>query len=429
MKVLYVVPGSGGAFYCQNCLRDLSLVDALRARGHTVTVLPLYLPTASAGPLPDDAPLFYGAVSLYLRERFDALRRLPRAWFKALDTLPVLRLAARFAGSTSARGLESLTLSMLRGEDGRQADELRLVTDWLSGLPADQAPDAVVLSNALLSGMAAALRRAARRPVVCWLQDEHVWLDALPDGWRNAAFEALARNARDVDRFLAVSAAYADRTARDLALDRDRVRIVYPGVDPGAYRRADVTRRPTTVGFLSRLAPSEGFDRFVDAFLLLRRDPRFSDLRLAATGGPAADRGFLKRQIGKLQKAGALSAAAIHPRRFAEDRAGFLAELTLLSVPGGASPEAFGHYAVEAMAAGVPTVLPAHGAFPEIAAAAGCGTLTEDAEPGTLARVWSDLLDRPERLREESERGVAAARTVFSQAASATALERALGDL
>ena len=81
-------------------------------------------------PKPTDVPIFYGAVSLYLRHRFPSLRRLPRAWFAPLDTWPVLRLAARLAAATSAQGLEDLTLSMLRGMDGRQADELRADCDW-----------------------------------------------------------------------------------------------------------------------------------------------------------------------------------------------------------------------------------------------------------------------------------------------------------
>ena len=162
---------------------------------------------------------------------------------------------------------------------------------------------------------------------------------------------------------------------------------------------------------------------------MLRRDPRFADARLAATGGPAAERGFLKRQLKKLAAVGALRDAAISPDRFANDKFGFLSELTLLSVPGGATPEAFGYYALEAMAAGVPVVLPAHGAFPEIAAAAGCGVLTADSTPETLARAWAELLSDPDRLRRESELGRAAANGVFSQDSSAAALERVLSTL
>ena len=429
MRILSILPGSGGSFYCQNCLRDTALAEALRARGHSVTLMPLYLPATASMSAPDEVPVFYGAVSLYLRHRFALLRRLPRAWFAPLDAWPVLRLAARFAGTTAAGGLEDLTLSMLRGPDGRQADELRLVAEWVSALPAAEKPDVIVLSNALLAGLAGTLKQAARCPVVCWLQDEHVWTDAMEPPLREAVLRVMAQDAAHIDRFIAVSADYAARLSAALALDPARVGVVFPGVDPSAYRRADVRRRPATIGFLSRLAPSEGFDRFVEAFIVLRRDPRFAGVRLSATGGPCADRRFLKRQLARLAAAGLGEDVTVSPERFAGDRAGFLSELTLLSVPGGGTPEAFGYYALEAMAAGVPVVLPEQGAFPEIAAAAGCGTLLRDTRPEAFAQAWAELLTDPDHLRDESVRGRAAAAGPFSRAASAAALERELAGL
>lgn len=426
MRILSILPGSGGSFYCQNCLRDMALAEALRSRGHDVTLMPLYLPATAQAAAPDAVPVFYGAVSLYLRHRFAGLRRLPRAWFVPLDAWPILRLAARFSESTSASGLEDLTLSMLRGEEGRQAEELHSVAEWIAALPPHERPELIVLSNALLAGLARTLKRVARCPLVCWLQDEHVWLDAMDAALRAAALRVMAADADAIDRFIAVSASYAERMSGWLALDGSRFRVVYPGLDPSLYRQADPVRRPAVIGFLSRLSAEEGFDRFVDAFLLLRRDPRFPDVRIAATGGPSADRRFLKRQRSKLAAAGALAHAEIAPERFARDRAGFLAGLTVLSVPGGLAPEAFGYYALEAMAAGVALVLPAHGAFPELAAAAGCGVLTPDTQPETLARAWAGLLADPERLRRESACGLAAVRTHFSREACAAAFERAV---
>ncbi len=429
MRILSILPGSGGSFYCQNCLRDMAVSEALRQRGHAVTLMPLYLPATAHMPAPDKVPVFYGAVSLYLRHKFALLRKIPRVWFKPLDSWPVLRLAALFANSTSAAGLEDLTLSMLRGPDGKQADELRLVAEWVAGLPADEKPEVIVLSNALLAGLARTLKQAAQCPIVCWLQDEHVWTGAMDPALRNAALNVMATDARDIDCFIAVSAAYAERMTLQLALEPSRVKVVFPGLDPAAYRLSDVTRQPATIGFLSRLSAEEGFDRFVDAFILLRRDPHFADVRLSATGGPSANKHFLKRQMRKLADAGLLGDAAISTNRFAHDRFGFLSELTLLSVPGGVSPEAFGYYAVEAMAAGVPVVLPAQGAFPEIAAAANCGVLTEDSRPETLSRYWAQLLSDPARLRKESECGRAAACGVFSQRSTAEALERTLAHI
>ncbi|MEI7899500.1 MAG: glycosyltransferase family 4 protein [bacterium] len=425
MRVLYILPGSGGSFYCQNCLRDVAAAEALRGRGHEVTLMPLYLPAAAGMPEPSEVPVFYGAVTLYLRNKYAVLRRLPRAWFKPLDSWPVLRFAARFAGSTSAAGLEDLTLSMLRGKDGRQADELQRVAEWIAGLPEASNPEVIVLSNALLSGLAKTLKQAAGCPVVCWLQDEHVWTDAMAPELRAAVVGVMAADVCEVDRFVAVSAAYAGRMTERLSLDPQRVSVVFPGVNPEAYRLTEVARQPPVIGFLSRLSAEEGFDRFVEAFVLLHRDPRFAEVRLSATGGPSAEKGFLKRQLKKLADAGLSPVATVSTDRFARDRFGFLAELTLLSVPGG-KPEAFGYYAVEAMAAGVPVVLPSQGAFPEIAAAAKCGVLTEDVRPESLARVWAEVLSDPDRLRCESACGRVAASTVFSQATAAAALEQVL---
>ena len=59
MKIVQVVPGSGGTFYCPSCVRDGNMVRGLRALGHDVTVVPLYLP-----PETSDPDLATGRVSL-----------------------------------------------------------------------------------------------------------------------------------------------------------------------------------------------------------------------------------------------------------------------------------------------------------------------------------------------------------------------------
>jgi hypothetical protein len=42
MRIVQICPGSGDAFYCENCLRDAALVRALRTLGHDVVMVPLY---------------------------------------------------------------------------------------------------------------------------------------------------------------------------------------------------------------------------------------------------------------------------------------------------------------------------------------------------------------------------------------------------
>ena len=43
MKILSITAGAGG-MYCGSCLRDNALAAELLARGHDVTLLPLYTP-------------------------------------------------------------------------------------------------------------------------------------------------------------------------------------------------------------------------------------------------------------------------------------------------------------------------------------------------------------------------------------------------
>ena len=409
MHILYIQPGSGGSFYCQNCLRDLSVCDALRKAGHEVTMLPLYLPATADAAAPEDIPVFYSAVTLYLRHKYSWMRKLPRSWFRPLDTWPVLKLAAHFAGSTSASGLEDLTLSMLQGMEGRQAEDLKMLAEWIEALPLDERPDVIILSNALLVGLAERLKEAAGCPVLCWLQDEHVWTDAMHDSLKQAVIRTMREDSKHVDRFIAVSKYYRDTMSQLLAVDSEQVSVIYPALDLREYVQADMETTPRRIGFLSRLAASEGFDVFVDAFIELRRDPQFSDVKLSATGGPSPEKTFMKSQWAKLRKAGLKDEVEISPHRFASERKEFLSELTILSVPGGKTPEAFGYYAIEAMASGVPVVLPEHGAFPEFVNEESGGVLFSSSDPKKIAETWAGLLRSGEKLNEYSSRSKAAA--------------------
>lgn len=417
MRIVSIIPGSGGAFYCQNCQRDLALAEALRRQGHDVLIVPLYLPL-EAGVRATVRP-FYGAVGLYLRHVYPHLGRLlPAGFWRALDAHPVLRLAARYAGSTRADGLSDLTLSMLRGEAGRQAEELDRLVAWLRDTPGDR-PDVICLSNALLLGMARRLKAELGVPVVCWLQDEHVWADAMPPEATARIWQELRARAAEVDGFAAVSRHYALRMSAALGVPAARIRTIHPGVQPAAGKRADAAPSPRTVGFLSRLAAGEGFGAFVDAFLALHREPRFADVHLRATGGLPGDRRYLGRQLARLRAAGLAKLVQVDPLAFAGDRAAFLASLSLLSVPvpGG---EAFGIPVVEAMAAGVPVVLPPVGAYPEILAEAGCGVLSDSARAEDLAAAWGTLLDDPGRCMAEAAAGREAVSRHFNVTRMAT---------
>ncbi len=420
MKIIQIVPGSGNAFYCQNCLRDVAMVQALRALGHDVVLVPMYLPLfgESAG-LQTTAPVFYGAVSLYLKHLVPSLRRAPRWVTRLLDAPPVLAWAARKAGATRAEGMEELTLSMLRGEQGRQAEELERLADWLA---ADTPPDVIHISNALLLGLARRLKQRLGVRLVCSLQDEDTWIEAMAPDKTGEIWAAMQERARDVDGFIAVSRHYADCMRQRLALDEERIQIVPIGIETADYMASPLPFDPPVIGFLSRLSQSEGFGLLVEAFVLLKQDPAFAAARLIATGGQTGDDRALLTSVRRTLAAQGWGKDLTILDDFGKSaRLAFLSKLTVLSVPalkGGA----FGTFILEALAAGVPVVQPRLGAYTELVEATGGGVLYAPNDAATLAAALKELLSAAARVRQLGAQGREAVRRGFSIQSTAVRL-------
>lgn len=411
MRIAHIIPGSGGKFYCQNCLRDLSLVQGLRAAGHESVIVPMYLPLLEGRRVDTPAPVFFGAVNVYLAQVCALFRHTPRWLDRWLDTRALLELIARKAAATRAKGLEKMTLSMLRGQEGNQAKELRRLLDWLES---DLRPEVVHLSNALLLGLAPELRRRLRVPVVCSLQDEDVWVEAMNPEYIPQMYRVMAEQARHVDAFIAVSRYYADFMRPRLCLPPQRLHVIPPGLALKGYEPAALPLAGPVLGFLSRLSRPLGLETLVEAFCLLRRDARFSDLRLHLAGGMTGDDGaFVDELLKRLADAGCAEAVRIFPSETLQQRQEFLRTLTVLSVPVPAG-EAFGMFIIEANACGVPVVQPDAGAFAEIVGQTGGGRIYSPNTPEALAEELRALLLSPERLHALGAAGREAVRGRFS---------------
>ena len=142
---------------------------------------------------------------------------------------------------TDAAQLGEMTLSMLRGEEGRQAKELERLVSWLTSI---DRPDVVHISNALLLGIAGRIKQELRVPVVCSLQDEDIWLDALPDYHREVVWGTLSQRAADVDAFVSVSKYYKEFMCDRAGIPTDRIHVVYNGIDLEGHEQADVPVTP-----------------------------------------------------------------------------------------------------------------------------------------------------------------------------------------
>jgi glycosyltransferase involved in cell wall biosynthesis len=402
MRIIQVVPGSGDNFYCENCVRDNATVRALARAGQDVVAVPMYLP-----PLVDkveaiaDAPVFYGGINSWLQQNSAFFRKTPRWIDRIFDSKLLLRLAARKAGSVRASGLGELTLSVMKGAEGKQGKELERLMRWLESQPR---PDVAHLSTSLLMGIGVEIKRRLGVPLVCTLQDEDVWLDAMEEPSRTRCWETMSDLGRQVDRFIAVSRSFGEVMRERMNIPPEKLRVVPIGVDAGDPPAARAPE-PPALGFLGRQARSLGLGLLGDAFLELKKEDRFRTLRLHVSGGKTADDGpFLEELAGRFAASGVAGDV-----RFFEDfgpkaRRAFLDTLTVMSVPV-PSGVAFGTFIVESLAAGVPVVEPRVGSFPELVEATGGGVLYDPGDPAGLRRALGDLLGEPARRRELGLRG------------------------
>jgi glycosyltransferase involved in cell wall biosynthesis len=358
----------------------------------------------------DEVPVFYGAVNLYLKQQFPIFRHLPSFIEHALDSKSVLEMAARKAGSTRAKGLEEMTISMLLGEEGGQREELERLVDWLA---VEAKPDVVHLSNALLLGLARRIKQRMNIPVVCSLQDEDVWVDVMPDRYRKEVWNLMSERGKDVDAFIAVSDYYAAEIHHKMTVREDQMHTVHIGVDTTDYTPKNINEKEPVIGFLSRMCEENGLAVLVDAFILLREIPEYSTVKLKITGGKTDDDiHFIKEQKQKISKAG-LEHDVFWVEEFeGEERQKFFDTVRLISVPV-LNGEAFGLYQLEAMAAGIPMVQPALGAFPEVIEISGGGVTYSPNEPQKLAEALFPLILNDQKLLELSTAGLAGVKKHF----------------
>jgi glycosyltransferase involved in cell wall biosynthesis len=413
LKILYLT-GGAGLMYCGSCLRDNALATELIARGHDVTLLPVYTPTLTDEPNVSEEKVFFGGISVYLEQYVPLFRKLPSWLDRVWDSTSMLRLASRRSISTSPDMLGKLTVSMLKGEAGFQQKEVGKLLDWLKH---EGPPDVISLPYTLLLGLAKPLREALGRPIYCTLQGEDLFLEGLQEPYRSEAKDLIRANIEYVDAFIAVSNYYGEFMPEYLGIPQEKIRVVPLGINLNGYEQRPPARSgPFTVGFFARLAPEKGLHVLAEAYRRLRQNNQLPNTRLEVAGYLAPEhKNYLADIENAMRESGFASEFNYRGVLDREQKINFLRSLDLLSVPA-TYDEPKGLFLLEAMACGVPVVQPRRGGLTEVVEKTGGGLLVSPDDVDSLAAGILRIHDEPGLGDELGQHGFENVRKHYSVA-------------
>ena len=211
--------------------------------------------------------------------------------------------------------------------------------------------------------------------------------------------------ARRLDAVLTSSPTSAEQIRRDFRVRRERLRMVWNGVDTEWFRpQPGVARSRGELLCVARASdPNKGVATLVRA---LARLPQDVTLTLVDEDHAEHEGRRLAHALGCADR---LRVVGRVPR---EELVRLYARATLVVVP--SLYEGFGLPAVEAMACGTPVVASAAGALPEVMAVGGGGSLVPPGDPEALGKAISELLAAPEARSRQGDRARAGVEATFS---------------
>lgn len=398
MKIVHITAGAGGRL-CGSCLHDNALVRSLRTRGLDAILVPAYVPTTTDEENIAIERIVMGGVNVWLEEHVPLFRQMPRfldnTLGRLLDSRWLLAWLSSRTSSTRPADLGSLTASTLAGEQGHQRKEVEKLAAWLA---ADVRPDVVHLSNALLVGLARRVKQATGARIICSLSGEDIFIEQIPAPHYGRIRELLRERAADVDQFVSLNHSFAAFMADYLDVPIETISVIPHGVDRAGFpvvapdlvarRRARGGR--LVVGSLARACPEKGLEQLVRALPLLARD---RDVEVLAAGAEVdAEQGYLRRCLTLAEELGVAERFRWLGQVDRPSKLRLLESIDVFAMPT-LFPEAKGIPVIEALAAGVPVVAPAHGTFPELLDNERAGLLHAPGDSADLARVIGRLLD------------------------------------
>ncbi len=384
MKITYLAAGAG-EMYCGACAHDVNLTSGLLAEGHDVQLVPLYTPIRTDLDIPPTTEIFLGGIGVFLRQQFPWLS-LPVFVEKLLRRSDLLAWAGKRAVKTNPSSLGPMTVSILKGKNGKQKKDLETL---LLFLEEENCPDIVHITNSLLSGIAPVLKERLGCPVVCNIQGEDGFLDLMPEKYRKEATELVALNAQYIDCFISPSEIYKQRVQNYFSLPDDKIVVIPPAINTDIYSFSWKGVEDTwTIGYLSRISPEKGLDVLVEAIVSLKKKKKKGVAIKLKVAGKIMDYIFWENILLQAKAEGIVFEYV--GELCLEDKIKFLRECSLFCAPS-KQPESRGTVALEAIALGVPVILPEAGVFPEILQQTKGGILFQSSNSKDLAEKIHSL--------------------------------------
>lgn len=369
----------------------------------TARAVPLYLPPDRQNVRDGfEKEVFFGAISMFLREKVAFLKNMPAFMDKIVDSVPLLKLAARQAGATRTEGYENLTLSMIEGDNAFRKHEVDRLVKYLV---ADGKPDVIHLSNALILGLARQIKQRMNVKIVCSLLNEDDWIDEMAEPYQGNAWKLIAKEAIHVDSFITPSSYSKELFRRKTGLDGRNVYIVPLGFEPERNEYDKAVPANPALGYFCRVNAHNGFDKLVDAFIEIKEKDLVPGLTLHVCGGfTGDDKPFVADQIKKIKSHGFKKSVRIYPEFLGDKKLEFFANVDVISVPV-RKYDGYGLYILEANGAGIPVVQPATGAFPEIVEMTGGGLIYSPDNNEELVSSLVRLLNNRALQKELGDKG------------------------
>lgn len=403
--------------FCGSCMHDNTWARVLHEAGYEVSLIPAYTPIRVDEENLSSRDVFFGGINVYLNSRWSWWRRVPKLFQRWLDHPAVIRGMTRWGLSTQAQELGAITTAMLEGTDGPHRDAVNELASYVRRLH----PDVVLFTNAILSGALREIRVQSSARMLCILQGDDIFLEALIEPYKSRVLQQIRDNVSEFDGFVVQSRYYGDFMADYLQLSPERIHRLPLTIDCRKHtgRPKPSLGDPPVIGYFARICEEKGLHRLTEACVTLRnRGTRF---RLLAGGYlPPEQKPYLESVHRIAAPLGDdfeyLGSPATHLEKVACFQMFDVFSLpTVYREPKGLS-------VLESLANGVPVVLPDHGAFPELIASTQGGLLFPANDIGSLTDALGRMLSDAELRRHCAETGWSRVRSAhdFSSLAAAS---------